>query len=37
VERALGKVRFAQLIHSGARVLGGPAVRAASGGNLMPT
>jgi hypothetical protein len=34
VERALGKVRFARLIHSGARVLGGPAVRAASGGNL---
>jgi hypothetical protein len=34
VERALGKVRFARLIHSGARVLGGPAVRAASGGDL---
>ena len=34
VERALGKVRFARLIHSGARVLGGPAVRAACGGNL---
>jgi hypothetical protein len=33
VERALGKVRFARLIHSGARVLGGPAVRAACGGN----
>jgi hypothetical protein len=34
VERALGKVRFARLIHSGARVLGGPAIRAACGGNL---
>jgi len=34
VERALGKVRFARLIHSGARILGGPAVRAAFGGNL---
>jgi hypothetical protein len=34
VERALGKVRFARLIHSGARVLGGPAVRAACGGSL---
>ena len=28
------KVRFAQLIHRPARVLGGPAVRAALGGNL---
>ena len=37
VERALGKVRFAQLIHSGARVLGGPAVRAACGGSLSLT
>jgi hypothetical protein len=36
VERALGKVRFARLIHSGARVLGGPLVRAAFGGNLNP-
>jgi hypothetical protein len=36
VERALGKVRFARLIHSGARVLGGPAARAACGGNLKP-
>jgi hypothetical protein len=36
VERALGKVRFARLIHSGARILGGPAVRAAFGGNLKP-
>jgi hypothetical protein len=36
VERALGKVRFARLIHSGARDLGGPAVRAACGGNLKP-
>jgi hypothetical protein len=36
MERALGKVRFARLIHSGARVLGGPAVRAACGGNLKP-
>jgi hypothetical protein len=34
VERALGKVRFARLIHSGARALGEPAVRAAFGGNL---
>jgi hypothetical protein len=33
VERALGKVRFARLIHSGARDLGGPAVRAAFGGD----
>jgi hypothetical protein len=37
VERALGKVRFARLIHSGARVLGGPAVRAACGGDLILT
>jgi len=37
VERALGKVRFARLIHSGARVLGGPSVRAAGGGNLNLT
>jgi hypothetical protein len=37
VERALGKVRFARLIHSGARVLGGPAARAACGGNLSLT
>jgi hypothetical protein len=37
VERALGKVRFAQLIHSGARVLGGPTVRAACGGDLSLT
>jgi hypothetical protein len=36
VERPHRKVRFARLIHSGARVLGGPAVRAASGGNLKP-
>src|SRR4029453_11506905 len=35
VERALGKVRFTRLIHSGARDPGGPAVRAASGGNLQ--
>jgi hypothetical protein len=34
VERALGKVRFARLIHSGARVLGGPAVRATFRGTL---
>jgi hypothetical protein len=34
MERALGKVRFARLIHSGPRDLGGPAVRAADGGNL---
>jgi hypothetical protein len=34
VERALGKVRFARLIHSGAHDLGGPTVRAAYGGNL---
>jgi hypothetical protein len=37
VERALGKVRFARLIHSGVRVLGGPALRAACGGNLSLT
>src|SRR5215211_1660783 len=36
VERALGKVRFARLIHSGARVFGGPSARAACGGNLSP-
>jgi hypothetical protein len=36
VERALGKVRFARSIHPGARVLGGPAVRAAYGGNRKP-
>jgi hypothetical protein len=35
MERALGKVRFARLIHSGARDLGGPAVRAAFGGNRV--
>jgi hypothetical protein len=32
----LGKVRFARLMHSGARVLGGPAVRVAFGGDLKP-
>ena len=36
-ERALGKVRFARLIHSGARVLGGPLVRAACCGHLSLT
>ena len=36
MERALGKVRFARLIHSGARVLGGPLVRTACGGDLSP-
>jgi hypothetical protein len=29
-------VRFARLIHRPVRVLGGPAARAASGGNLKP-
>jgi hypothetical protein len=34
VERPGRVVRFARLIHRPVRVLGGPAVRAASGGNL---
>jgi hypothetical protein len=33
VERACRKVRLARLIHAAARVLGGPAVRAAFGGD----
>jgi hypothetical protein len=33
VERPRQVVRSARLIHSGARVLGGPAVRPAFGGN----
>jgi hypothetical protein len=36
VERPRRVVRFARLIHRRVRVLGGPAVRAAYGGNLMP-
>jgi hypothetical protein len=34
VERPRRKERFARLIHRRVRVLGGPAVRAACGGNL---
>jgi hypothetical protein len=34
VERPRQAVRFARLIHRRGRVLGGPAVRAAFGGNL---
>jgi hypothetical protein len=34
VERPRRVVRFARLIHRRGRVLGGPAVRAAYGGNL---
>jgi hypothetical protein len=36
VERLGRKVRFARLIQWPGRVLGGPAVRAAYGGNLKP-
>jgi hypothetical protein len=36
VERPRRVVRFARLIHRLGRVLGGPAARAASGGNPMP-
>jgi hypothetical protein len=36
MERPRRKERFAQLIQRRGRVLGGPAVRAACGGNLMP-
>jgi hypothetical protein len=36
VERPGRVVRFARLIHRPVRVLGGPAVRAAYGGNLKP-
>jgi hypothetical protein len=37
VERPRRVVRFARLIHRRVRVLGGPAVRAAFGGDLKPT
>jgi hypothetical protein len=37
MERPRRKVRFARLIHWRGRVLGGPSVRAASGGNHTPT
>jgi hypothetical protein len=37
VERPRRVVRFARLIHWPVRVLGGPAVRAACGGNLKRT
>jgi hypothetical protein len=37
VERPGRKVRFARLMHRPGRVLGGPAVRAAYGGNLSLT
>jgi hypothetical protein len=37
VERPGRVVRFARLIHRPVRVLGGPAVRAASGGHLSLT
>jgi hypothetical protein len=37
VERPGRAVRFARLIHRPVRVLGGPAVRAACGGDQMPT
>jgi hypothetical protein len=36
VVRSRRAVRFARLIHRRGRVLGGPAVRAACGGNLKP-
>jgi hypothetical protein len=36
MERPRRKERFARLIHRHGRVLGGPAVRAACGGNLEP-
>jgi hypothetical protein len=36
VERTGRAVRFAQLMHRPVRILGGPAVRAAFGGNLKP-